>query len=102
MKTLFLQKNKTYRIISLTLLFVLFFTKICSCYQTTIEIADSRGKIYKELVLLEPKSIVEQEVSNDDDFITITGKICYVNDTQRILKDCFEKFENFNYAWVIL
>ncbi len=80
---------------------VLFLSGIYKSERTSLEIKDSQGLIEHEEVRIEPKSIVKHQYYNyDDDTLTITGKICVANHTDNILRDCFERYENYNYEWV--
>ena len=80
---------------------VLFLSGIYKSDRTCLEIKDSQGLIEQEEVKIEPKSVVKHKYYNyDDDTLTITGKICMANNTEIIIKDCFERYQNYNYEWV--
>jgi hypothetical protein len=91
---------KTRKLIFIAIICIFFLFDIYKSDRTTLEIRDSQGFIEHEEVRLEPKSVVKHKFYNDDDILTITGRICMANDTDSILRDCFDKFENYNYEWV--
>jgi len=80
---------------------VLFLSGIYKSDRTSLEIKDSQGLIEHEEVRIEPKSVLKHKYYNfDDDTLTITGKICLANHTEIIIRECFERYENYNYEWV--
>jgi hypothetical protein len=44
-------------------------------------------------------SVKEDEFSQED-ILNYSGKICTMDTKEKIMKDCFIRYENYNYEWV--
>jgi hypothetical protein len=66
-----------------------------------IEVNDSKQRIKLFYVGFDRQSI-SKDGYNSENVLSISGKICNVETVEKIKNDCFFKYTNYNYEWVIL
>jgi hypothetical protein len=83
-----------------------FFLVIIGCLNFLVKSDVAMIEVYNTLIRVEvyytsfwPNSVSEN-VFNEEDMLNFSGKICKANTTENIMKDCFTKYENYNYEWV--
>ncbi len=83
-----------------------FFLTIIACLNLFIKSDVAMIEVYNSLLRVNlyytsfwPNSISQNEFS-EEDMLNFSGKICNENTTEKIMNECFTKYENYNYEWV--
>jgi hypothetical protein len=83
-----------------------FFLAIIACLNFFVKSDVAMIEVYNSLLRVNlfytsfwPNSISANEFS-EEDMLNFSGKICNANTTENIMKECFNKYENYSYEWV--